>query len=188
MLTPIAESRTARLQRERSNPPTRVKQAREKSLSRASQSAAVRDYLPRQPPSAKSRKSPIRGPKVWRRRSNPKPDPLHASMQAPQCVLPDASADAGKLAENTLPTERRASADIGRCGTQSSVESHTRPIRHRSRCVKCDLTLAAGDVSAQHCELRREGQWWTIADSEQHQRCSVSIGKKVSQQMLVARR
>lgn len=47
----------------------------------------------------------------------------------------------------------------------------------------CDLTIPAGDVSAKHCELRREGQWWTITDLNSTNGVKVN-GANVTQQML----
>ncbi len=106
-------------------------------------------------------------------------DPLCAMQQ--EFVLPDASADAGKLAENTLP-KNQASAIL------VDVEHNHRLSLTKDRFVigrdeSSDLTLSAGDVSAQHCELRREGQWWTITDLNSTNGVRVN-NQKVSQQML----
>jgi len=156
----------------------RVKQAREKSLSEhpsrpqprlSSKAATVSEIAEVAHQRAESLETQIES----------ETNPLHV-IQAPQ-VLPDASADAGKLAENILPQNDALAVLV-------DVEHNHRLSLSQDRFVigrdaSCDFTIAAADVSAQHCELRREGQWWTIADLNSTNGVQVN-GKKVSQQML----
>jgi eukaryotic-like serine/threonine-protein kinase len=105
--------------------------------------------------------------------------PLYTMQQ--NLVLPDASADAGKLAENFLPKNDATAILV-------DLENNHRLSLTKDRFVigrdaSCDFTISAGDVSSQHCELRREGQWWTITDLNSTNGIRVNK-KKVSQQML----
>lgn len=96
-------------------------------------------------------------------------------------ALPDASADAGKLAENILP-KNDATAILVDLGRDHRI--HLAKDKFViGRDAACDLTLPVGDVSSRHCELRREGQWWTIADLKSTNGVRVN-GQKVVQQML----
>ncbi|MBD3673567.1 MAG: FHA domain-containing protein [Planctomycetaceae bacterium] len=96
-------------------------------------------------------------------------------------ALPDASADAGKLAQNFLPKNHATAilVDLNRDHRISLAKDKFVIGRDASY----DLTLPVGDVSSKHCELRREGQWWTIADLDSTNGIRVN-GQKVSQQML----
>jgi len=106
--------------------------------------------------------------------------PLEESNE--EFALPNASADAAKLATVSKLPKNSATAilvDLNR-GHRISLAKDAFTI---GRDADCDLTINAGDVSAKHCQLRREGQWWTIKDLNSTNGVRVN-GKQVSQQML----
>ena len=105
--------------------------------------------------------------------------PLHAAEE--DFALPDASADAGKLAENILPKNDATAILVDLNHDHRVSLAKDRFVIGRD--ASCDLTIPVGDVSSRHCELKREGQWWTITDLQSTNGVCVN-GRKVAQQML----
>lgn len=95
---------------------------------------------------------------------------------------PDASADAQRLTIQ-LQENHTASALLVSCSDDMRLLlKQDRFLIGRDE--SCDLTIPAGDVSSRHCELRREGQWWTITDLGSTNGVKVN-GQKVKQQQML---
>jgi hypothetical protein len=113
-------------------------------------------------------------------RVNSETDPLRR-IEAP---LPerDASADAKRMTIQ-LQQNNTASAILVSCADDLRFML-TKDRFVLGRDEGCDLTISAGDVSGRHCELTREGQWWTLTDLGSTNGVQVN-GQRVKQQQML---
>jgi eukaryotic-like serine/threonine-protein kinase len=99
-----------------------------------------------------------------------------------QLPEPDAAADAERLTLRLEEDQASTAILVSRAENLRLLLDKDRFVIGRDEA--CDLTIPAGDVSSRHCELRREGQWWTLTDLASTNGVKVN-GLKVKQQQML---